>query len=467
GFARWRGRRGPLPWWGPPARGSRASPTRSWARTSWRRARCGRATARGGTRRPGARWCRFREAARSWTRRACARWGSSARRASQTRSRRSTPWPRGAASGIARTAQSLAARCAAPWSPRGWRRGASCGARRCGPRRGGTRGPPGVSGRRRSAPSGAPTARRPTTWSARGGAAEPPTRRYGEGSRPPHGVARLEAPMRIVPFTALALVAALAAPALAPAAQADASVTTGVLNSFDGTPIVYTLFLPAGASADHPVPAVLMTHGWAGSRQTGTGGMVGRLLDAGFAVVTWDSRGFGQSGGFIELDSPAYEVRDASALVDMLAASPLIAQRDGDPLVGMAGGSYAGGIQLLTAAFDSRIDAIVPDITWNDLRQSLGPGGVPKEAWIAVLFGSGAATGEAYGLEPGNPTGPQAQGYDINLPLWYAEVHAVNGLTPDVSEGLRERSAAAWMSHIRAPALFTQGLPDTLFNANE
>ncbi len=273
--------------------------------------------------------------------------------------------------------------------------------------------------------------------------------------------------MRIVPFTALALVAALAAPALAPAAQADASVTTGVLNSFDGTPIVYTLFLPAGASADHPVPAVLMTHGWAGSRQTGTGGMVGRLLDAGFAVVTWDSRGFGQSGGFIELDSPAYEVRDASALVDMLAASPLIAQRDGDPLVGMAGGSYAGGIQLLTAAFDSRIDAIVPDITWNDLRQSLGPGGVPKEAWIAVLFGSGAATGEAYGLEPGNPTGPQAQGYDINLPLWYAEVHAVNGLTPDVSEGLRERSAAAWMSHIRAPALFTQGLPDTLFNANE
>jgi ABC-2 type transport system ATP-binding protein len=271
--------------------------------------------------------------------------------------------------------------------------------------------------------------------------------------------------MRLVSLTTLALVAALAVPALAVPAQADA-IQTGVATSFDGTPIVYTLFLPAGADAAHPVPAVLMTHGWAGSRATSAGGLVGRLLDAGFAVLTWDSRGFGQSGGFVELDSPAYEVRDASALIDLLAANPAIAQSGGDPVVGMAGGSYAGGIQLLTAAFDPRVDAIVPDITWNDLRQSLGPGGVAKEGWIAALFGAGAATGTSGGLGNG-PAGPQATSYDLNLPLWYAEVHAANGLTPDVAEGLRERSAAAWMGHIHARTLLTQGLPDTLFNANE
>jgi ABC-2 type transport system ATP-binding protein len=260
----------------------------------------------------------------------------------------------------------------------------------------------------------------------------------------------------------------MAVPAFVAPAEASPSITTSVLTSFDGTPIVYTLFMPAGADADHPVPAVLMTHGWAGSRATSAGGMVGRLLGAGFAVLTWDSRGFGQSGGFIELDSPAYEVRDASALVDVLAATPGIKlDGAGDPVVGMAGGSYAGGIQLLTAAFDPRIDAIVPDITWNDLRQSLGPGGVPKEGWIQVLFGAGVATGTAYGLEPGGPAGEQAQSYDINLPLWYAEVHATNGVTADVAQGLYERSAAAWMSRIRAPTLLTQGLPDTLFNPNE
>src|SRR5581483_5505101 len=92
---------------------------------------------------------------------------------------------------------------------------------------------------------------------------------------------------------------------------------------------------------------------------------------------------------------------------------------------------------------------------------------VPKEGWIQVLFGAGVATGTAYGLEPGNPAGEQAQSYDLNLPLWYAKVHATNGMTPDVAQGLYERSSAAQMQRIRAPTLLTQGLPDTLFNPNE
>ncbi|MHB8604369.1 MAG: CocE/NonD family hydrolase [Thermoplasmatota archaeon] len=276
--------------------------------------------------------------------------------------------------------------------------------------------------------------------------------------------------MRSTILLVAAVAAVVAIPSFAfPAHAADAvSITTGVLTSFDGTPIVYTLFLPAGASATNPVPAVLMTHGWAGSRTTTATGDVGLLLDAGYAVLTWDSRGFGQSGGFIELDSPQYEVRDASGLVDVLAANPAIVQdHPGDPRVGMLGGSYAGGIQLLTASFDPRIDVIEPDITWNDLRSSLGPGGVVKEAWVDVLFGSGAATGTAYGLEPGNPAGPQAMSYDSNLPLWFAEAHAINGYTYDVYEGLRERSPSQFEAAIRAPTLLTQGLPDTLFNTNE
>lgn len=272
--------------------------------------------------------------------------------------------------------------------------------------------------------------------------------------------------IRIIP-TVLVL---LAAPvfATAPAAAGPVTSTTGVLASFDGTPIVYTLFEPAGASAATPAPAILMTHGWAGSRTTTPTGIVGALLDHGYAVLTWDSRGFGQSGGFIELDSPAYEVRDASALIDLLGSLPEI-QKDGpgDPRIGMTGGSYAGGIQLLTAAFDHRIDAITPDITWNDLRQSLGPYGVPKTLWVEVLFGAGAATGTAYGLVPGGPAGPQAQSYDINLPLWWAEAHATNAMSGPISEGLRERSATTYINAIKAPTLLTQGLPDTLFNTNE
>ena len=33
----------------------------------------------------------------------------------------------------------------------------------------------------------------------------------------------------------------------------------------------------------------------------------------------------------------------------------------------MVGASYGGGIQLVTAAIDNRIDAIVPTIAWHAL----------------------------------------------------------------------------------------------------
>ncbi|HVL49249.1 MAG TPA: CocE/NonD family hydrolase [Candidatus Thermoplasmatota archaeon] len=270
---------------------------------------------------------------------------------------------------------------------------------------------------------------------------------------------------------ALVLAAAVLAPALAPLAHSSShlpQVRTGVLASFDGTPIVYTLFTPAGASAEAPVPVVLMTHGWAGSRSTNASGSVARMLDAGFAVLTWDSRGFGESGGFVELNSPDHEVRDVSALLDMLAKDPKIAlDGPGDPRVGMIGGSYAGGIQLLAGAFDARLDAIAPDIAWSDLRYSLAPNGVPKTFWIEVLFGAGLATGVANGLSPLNPAGPQALGYNTSLPAWWTHVHATNAANDEVLDGLAYRSPATYAGAAAVPTLVTSGWPDALFNANE
>ncbi|WP_031186635.1 CocE/NonD family hydrolase, partial [Streptomyces sp. NRRL S-1896] len=46
---------------------------------------------------------------------------------------------------------------------------------------------------------------------------------------------------------------------------------------------------------------------------------------------------------------------------------------DGDPRVGMIGGSYGGAVQLATASVDHRVDALVPLVTWNDLAYSLAP----------------------------------------------------------------------------------------------
>lgn len=277
--------------------------------------------------------------------------------------------------------------------------------------------------------------------------------------------------MRARTILAAVLLALPALPLLATPTTAEGATSgTGVLASFDGTLLVYSLHLPAGASADSPVPVVLRTHGWAGQRDAATHPTVAALLDAGYAVFTWDSRGFGQSGGMVELDSPDFEVKDVSAILDHLATRrEILLDAPGDPRAGMSGVSYAGGIQLLTSAFDPRVDALAPEITWNDLRHSLWPNGVLKQQWVDVLFGSGLATGTAYGAQPGNPAGPQATSYDTNLPTWFAQAQTVGAIAPpqDVLDALWYRSPGKYATDLAKPTLLVSGFPDTLFTVNE
>ena len=103
---------------------------------------------------------------------------------------------------------------------------------------------------------------------------------------------------------------------------------------------------------------------------------VGALRKAGFNVLTWDSRGFGNSGGTVTVDSPDAEgARRHRA--DRLArpAARGAARRPGDPRVGMTGVSYAGGIELVDRRADKRIDAIAPIIAWHSLPTSALQGG--------------------------------------------------------------------------------------------
>ncbi len=123
-----------------------------------------------------------------------------------------------------------------------------------------------------------------------------------------------------------------------------------------------------------------------------TRGPTRKILPAlGYAVLTYTARGFGLSGGQIHLDNPDYEVRDAQRLLDWLAARPEIRKdADGDPRVGVVGGSYGGGLALLLAAQDQRVDAIVPMITWNDLARSFLPedtGGTPENGVFKKQLG--------------------------------------------------------------------------------
>ena len=69
----------------------------------------------------------------------------------------------------------------------------------------------------------------------------------------------------------------------------------------------------------------------------------------------------------------------------------------GNPIVGAIGSSYGGGFQHLVHAIDTkhRLDAIAPDITWHDLRNSLNPGDAAKTMWSLALVGIGESSGNA------------------------------------------------------------------------
>ncbi len=104
-------------------------------------------------------------------------------------------------------------------------------------------------------------------------------------------------------------------------------------------------------------------------------------------MVTWDPRGEWSSGGQLEIDSPDFEAKDVSAIISWLATQPEAQLDPGvlDPRIGMVGASYGGGIQLVTAAVDHRIDAIVPTIAWHSLNTSLYKNEAFKSSWGTLL----------------------------------------------------------------------------------
>jgi ABC-2 type transport system ATP-binding protein len=244
-----------------------------------------------------------------------------------------------------------------------------------------------------------------------------------------------------------------------------------------------TFFPPAGGKR---APAVLLAHGFGGSKLSVRDQAV-RLAQEGYAVLTWSARGFGASTGQIALDSPDYEVKDVKQLIDWVARRPeVVLDAAGDPRLGLAGGSYGGAISLMAAAYDSRIDAIVPQITWYDLADALFPDatgkgpeqGVFKRMWAGLFFSQAVdspLTPEAGGVAGGTGTGtgspdPATQTQAVRCGRFLPEICqmyervAETGLaTPEAVRTLRRSSPVSVPGKIRVPTLLIQGKHDSLF----
>jgi ABC-2 type transport system ATP-binding protein len=268
--------------------------------------------------------------------------------------------------------------------------------------------------------------------------------------------------------------------------------------------IVGDLYLPADASPTAPVPAILTTTGFGGSKDDQKGAGIA-LAKRGYAVLSYSGLGFGGSDCKITLDDPDWDGKAASQLVSYLGGKDGIAFTDdthqtaapvldviatdshdhlghastNDPRVGMIGGSYGGAVQFAAASIDPRIDTIVPMITWNDLSYSLGPNntaqtsgvtsstpGATKLTW-GVFF---SALGVVDGLSNAQTDTSRLLPCP-NFATFVCPALILAGTTgyfdPRSQSALRHASVSTYLSKIKVPTLLLQGQNDTLFNLNE
>ena len=82
-----------------------------------------------------------------------------------------------------------------------------------------------------------------------------------------------------------------------------------MLHMDDGVDLAATLYEPSGAPPPQGFPAIVMLHGIGGTRQELD--PIAQQWAQTFAVLTFDARGHGGSGGLVTVDGPR-EIADTS-----------------------------------------------------------------------------------------------------------------------------------------------------------
>ena len=270
-----------------------------------------------------------------------------------------------------------------------------------------------------------------------------------------------------------AALAAGTAPGAAAESHSRRDVTIRSDEATNPIDVAATVHRPAGASAADPVPMILHSHGWGGSRASSEGAFRTEL-DAGFGVLSFDQRGHGESGGRAHVQEPAREGRDVIAVLDFVAALEWVARspsrgrpvpQPDNPTVFAMGRSFGGAYQLVGALTETclegytRFDALAPQITWYDLPESLAPEGVVRTTWVSALYAAGAGMVPRHvheGFAYGATTGRWPDGDDPGEPDIDGRFHD-NGPVGFLEQGVR----------LDVPVLFGQGLSDNLFNLNQ
>ena len=275
-------------------------------------------------------------------------------------------------------------------------------------------------------------------------------------------------PKRLISAVILTLLLLFALPSLAfgaaTSSQRNLTISGAPFSATDHAAVSLdaTIFTPTII----PAPLILLAHGFGGNKDD-MQSQAQYLQKAGYVVITWSARGFGQSTGMISMDAPSAEIADISKIIDYATTLTQV-KRDGldRPIVGITGASYGGAASLLAAGYDSRVKAVVADITWNNLVSDLFPQSIAgdakiktgpyKRVWTGTFF---AAAQRDFGTSVDLLCGRFS-------PTWCAAFQqgAATG-SPSVvtQEMMRLSSPISIAKRILIPTLLMQGQTDTLF----
>ncbi len=250
----------------------------------------------------------------------------------------------------------------------------------------------------------------------------------------------------------LLVVLAVALTALVPAGRAaagDFTQTETKVTMSDGVRLAASYFEPTGTPPAGGWPAVVLLHGLGQTRNLSdfwSPNLMAQkfLAPEGYAVLTFDARAHGESGGQFTLDGPR-ELQDLRELLTWLTTQhPVDAQH-----VGAYGASYGGGLVWRAAAEGLPLAAIAPAATWTDLREALAPQGHVR-AGIVLGFSQDI---------PRDRYGPE------ELQLLTDAISETN--VPAIRAYLATRSTRAQLGGVRIPTFILQGRRDFAFDADQ
>lgn len=152
--------------------------------------------------------------------------------------------------------------------------------------------------------------------------------------------------------------------------------------SSDGVTLKGWLYRPQTTKTS--VPVIVMAHGFSGTKELFLDDFAEVFAAAGFAVLVYDHRNFGASGGEPrgEID-PVAQIRGYRDAITWAESQPGI-----DPArIGVWGTSYSGGHAIVLGAIDKRIKCVVAQVPAIDgYRSFMRSGNAPMLAMLRQQF---------------------------------------------------------------------------------